>query len=764
MRSGKIVASATVVVAGTAFWISSTVFAAETANGVQIPTLDRAPTLADFAGMEPSAQMRDSMAAVTDFTQRLPDDGEPASERTDVYLAYDDSNLYAVFLAFDSDPDQIRANLSPRENVDNDDTVGILIDTFNDQRTGYAFRSTPLGVQWDARWNEVARTPAFDSAYQAVWQTDGELTDQGYMVLMTIPMRTLRFPENGEQVWRVMLERKMPRLSEEAYWPQYSIAMEGRLNQAADLTGIRDVSPGRNIQIVPFVFARAFDVLDRGATGGPAFNNDSEEDVGLDAKFVFRDSLVLDLTLNPDFSQVESDDPQVTVNERFEVRFPELRPFFIENADYFTTESLLVFTRRIVDPDAGLRFTGRQGPWGIGTMLIDDQAPGQNRAPGDPLAGQVADIGIFRLFRDISEQSRVGMLYSDRQFGDSYNTVTSVDGRFKLNDNWTTQVQLTDTESLTTGGVRLDGDQKNVRFDRSGRRVGVHTHYINSSEGFRTDLGFINRNYAPDTNGLHNRVTWTFYPETGRVNSWSPIAYFSHLDDQEGTRLFATWRYSHVWRWDGATELTLAYEDSRERLRPQDFTGLVSNRDYSYDTATIEFETEAFSQLGFNFELESGEVINLLPAAGFEPELADAVSGQFGLFWRPLDRFRVDATYLLRELTDERGGTGKIFSNEITRLKLNYQFTKELSLRFIAQHEKTDPGVMTRLERDENLNFDLLGRYVINPWSALYVGYNSNSSNFAIVDTEFGTDLVSTNDLQRDGKQFFVKFSYLLQP
>lgn len=743
--------------------VGGDILAQDAVSTLRIPFTDRPPELADFAGMEPSPEIRNRMGVVSGFTQRLPDDGVPASEQTDVYLAYDHRNLYAVFLAFDSNPDQIRANLSPRENVDNDDTVGILIDTFNDQRTGYAFRSTPLGVQWDGRWNEVARTPRFDSAYQAVWYTDGELTDTGYMVLMTIPMRALRFPETGEQVWRVMFERKIPRRSEEAYWPEYSIAVKGRLNQAAHLTGIRDVSPGRNIQVVPFVFARTFDLLDADAAEGPAFNEDSEDDLGLDAKFVFRDSMVLDVTLNPDFSQVESDEPQVTVNERFEVRFPELRPFFIENAGYFATETQLVFTRRIVDPEAGLRFTGRQGNWGIGTRRIDDDAPGQNRDPMDPLAGEAADISILRIFRDISEQSRVGMLYIDRQFGESYNTVTSIDARFKLTDNWTTQMQLTDTETLRENGQRLDGNQKNIRFDRSGRHVGVHSHYINSSEDYRADLAFINRNYSPDTNGYHNRVTMTFYPAGGRVNSWSSIAFFSHLDDQAGTRLFANWQYSHRWRWDGATELTLAYANVRERLWPQDFAGLVSDRNYNYDTLTVAFQTEAFSQLGFNFELEIGEAINLVPPAGFEPELADAMSGEFGLFWRPINRLRFDTTFLFRDL-DDRGGTDKIFTNKITRLKLNYQFTKELSLRFIAQHEKTDPGIMTRLERDENLNFDLLARYVLNPWSAFYVGYNSNSSNFELVDTEFGTELITTNNLKKDGKQFFVKFSYLLQP
>ena len=510
---------------------------AGTAN-LSIPVIDRPPELADFAGMTPSAEIRSKMTMVTGFTQRVPRDGEPASQRTEVYVAYDDRNLYAIFLAFDDEPDLVRANLSPRENVEDDDTVGILIDTFNDQRTGYSFRSTPLGVQWDGRWNEASRNAGFDSSYQAVWSTDGERTDSGYMVRMAVPLRSLRFPETGEQVWRVMFERQLPRLSEQAHWPAYSSTIQGRLNQAASLTGIRDVSPGRNIQVIPFAFVRDYDVLDPGAPGGPSFSQDTEDEFGLDAKFVFNDSLVLDVTLNPDFSQVESDQPQVTVNERFEVRFPERRPFFLENADFFQTETSLVFTRRIVDPQAGLRFTGKQGDWGLGAMIMDDEAPGQARDVDDPLSGESADINIVRVFRDISDQSRLGFLYTDRQFGDSFNQVTSFDGRVKMTDNWTTDFQYIDSDSLRESGQSLTGTQKNIRFDRSGRHVTVHAHAIDTTEGFRTDLGFLSRHYQPDTSGLHARLRYTFWPEASSINSWAPTLYMVHLDDQQGTRIY----------------------------------------------------------------------------------------------------------------------------------------------------------------------------------------------------------------------------------
>ena len=736
---------------------------AQQTDELVIPYIERAPQLDDFRGMRASPEIAAMMARVEGFVQREPDNGMPASQDTTVYSAYDDRNLYVVFLAFDSEPALIRANLAPRENVIDDDFVAILVDTFNDQRTAYGFGSTPLGVQVDGRWSEIAKQSNFDTSYEAVWYTDARLTDSGYMVKMTIPLRNLRFPDTGEQVWRVMFERRIPRLSEQSNWPRYLSTVEGRLNQAGILRGVRDVSPGRNIQLIPFAFARAFDVLDSRAAGGPAFNDSSEENIGLDAKFVFQDSLVLDATLNPDFSQVESDEPQVTVNERFEVRFDERRPFFIENADYFNTESTLVFTRRIVDPNAGLRFTGKQGPWGIGTMVINDEAPGQRLDADHPLAGEAADVRIMRVFRDISEQSRIGMLYTERQFGDQVNQVSSVDARFKLNPNWTTELQLIGTGFEDGIGADRRGRQANARFDRSGRNTTVHAHVIDTTEEFRADLGFFNRNYQPDSRSTHGFVRYAFWPEGRALNSWGGRVFVNDIVDQSGSRLYSQVAPALQWSWDGETELSLTYEDVTERLRPHDVPGLTRVRDYAQNLWTAEFETQMFTTVGFSVELGLGQTINLAPLSGHEPELADTVNAQFELLWRPLDRLRHDFTYLYTQL-DDPGGAGRIFIDHIVRSRWNYQFTKELSLRFIAQHEETDPGPFTSLKRDENLNFDLLVRYVINPWSALYAGYNTNSSNFALVDTEMGTEMVRTHHLDRDGEQVFLKFSYLLQP
>src|SRR6185437_10032238 len=148
---------------------------------------------------------------------------------------------------------------------------------------------------------------------------------------------------------------------------------------------------------------------------GDRFDGKLDPKAGLDSKIVIKDSLVLDTTINPDFGQIESDDPQVTVNQRFEVFFPEKRPFFQENSSYFNTPMSLVFTRRVVDPLYGARLTGKVGPWAIGTFLANDRAPGESVVAPDPLFGNNADYGVFRLNREIGKNDSIGFIYTDRE-------------------------------------------------------------------------------------------------------------------------------------------------------------------------------------------------------------------------------------------------------------------------------------------------------------------------------------------------------------
>jgi hypothetical protein len=188
-------------------------------RSVRIPRVLSPPRLEDFLSMEPAPAWQGKLAKVTGLTQRVPTDGAPISQRTEVYLGYDDKNLYAIFVCFDREPRKIRARLSRREDVLDDDTVEIMLDTFHDHRRAYAFITNPLGVQLDALWTEGQD---FDPSFDTVWNSTGKVTDRGFVVWIAIPFRSLRFASSDPQTWGIILNREIPRSSEDAFWPPYS--------------------------------------------------------------------------------------------------------------------------------------------------------------------------------------------------------------------------------------------------------------------------------------------------------------------------------------------------------------------------------------------------------------------------------------------------------------------------------------------------------------------------------------------------------------
>ncbi len=710
-------------------WLSLS-FLAEGADppSIEIPRIARPPLLDDFQGMNPSPEVRDSMVKISGFIQREPDDGLPATHDTHVYMAYDQKHLYVVFLAFDAEPEKIRARRSPREQVFEDDFVDLQIDTFNDRRRAYTFLATPLGIQWDALWTEGQD---FDSSYDALWRSEGRLTDQGYMVRMVIPFSTMRFSAKEKQTWSMIFNRTIPRLGEESFWPQYTNRIEGRLNQAAEVTGVADVSPGRNIRLNPYVFARNFRFLDRDAA---RYEKDSfDPDGGLDAKFVIRDSFVLDLTANPDFSQVESDEPQVTVNQRFEVQFPERRPFFLENADFFRTPINLAFTRRIREPRAGVRFTGKQGPWGLGLLLADDEAPGQGLAEGDPNRGDSAGIGILRVNRDISNQSTLGFLATQREFGDDENGVLALDGRVKLNANWVARFQAAAART-EEGGQTREGNSYDISVNRDGRHLSMHNHFLRTDPDFVTRLGFLRGEQRPNSRNLHHQSGWTFRPQNSALVSWGPSTRIGRIWDLDGEPLDTFYNPEIEFEWTGDTEAYIQYNYNRQRLTPRDFPTLPGDREFTEADWELGFESEYFSAFNFEVEFGHGQAVNFEPLADQLPEEADLQSVELEFTLRPISPLRVEGTFFWLKLEDQQG-RGDIFTNTIWRVRANWQFSRELSLRLISQWEDTDPNTqLTSLERERNWNTDLLLRYVLNPWTALYLGYNDNQSNFQILD------------------------------
>jgi hypothetical protein len=784
-----------------------------------IPRLSRPPALEEFLNMRPEGEIAQQMAKVTGFTQRTPHDGEAVSETTDAYLGYDQKNLYVVFVCFDN-PRQVRARMSVREDIYDDDQVEIILDTFHDRRRAYAFQTTPLGVQWDAIWTEASRAEVrgnFDTSFDTVWNSRGKVTSRGYVVWMAIPFKSLRFPATKQQEWGIILYRGIYRKSEDAFWPRISRKVEGRLGQEATLYGLEGISPNHDIELIPYGVMRGFRALDTRDPYNPFFQSATAQgQPGLDAKWVIQDHFVLDMTANPDFSQVESEDPQITVNQRFEVYFPEKRPFFLENEDYFRTPFDLFFTRNIQDPSAGIRLTGKEGPYSVGVMAADDRSPGlavPSYCPATSLEcssdlyGVRSYFAIARVNRDIFKQSSVGAIYTDWQCPTTgeFNRVGGADTRLKFTGNWIMEGQavvsssrllgLTSTNLQNTCEAGLfpfsSGNAGNGSYyagaaDRLDlRRSGMHWIYSGSYQdvtpGFVTVPGFVNR---VDVRDSEQHVGYVFRPKQGWVVAWGPAFYNRYVFDHEGTRLDTAYTPYVFVQGRGQTTLRfLPYEESRERLRPQDFAflglpGVIQNQDYHEHRSGASLQTGYFPKVTVGASYFWGDSPNFVPlaTAAAQSLLGRVDTGTATLTFRPVKPLKIENSYLFERLRATNNnylieqaispGAGRgIFNDHILRSKWNWQFTPELSVRLILQYNGLlagTPGVgspYTYLPTQKEFNADFLVTYLVHPGTAIYVGYNSDLEN---LNVEPGMGVLPTaRGYLNDSRQFFVKVSYL---
>jgi uncharacterized protein DUF5916 len=688
-------------------------------------------------------------ARVTDFRQREPGDGTPASQETTAYVSYDDENLYVVFVCRD-DPAKVRASIARREEIDADDQVVVYLDTFRDRERAYFFVANPRGVQLDG---VVTEGQDDDLSYDAVWQSEGRLTERGFVVRIAIPFRSLRFPRAPAQTWGVALGRVIRRNSEDSYWPNLTKRVKGFVPQFALLQGLSNISPGRNLQLNPYSTLARARFLDEDAA---AFQTLGDERVGLDAKAVLRDALTLDATVHPDFSQVETDDPQVTVNERFEVFFPEKRPFFLENAGYFTTPVDLLFSRRIVDPGAGLRLTGKVGRWAVGAIAMNDREPGRVAAP-DPLAGSRAGIGALRMQREFGEESTVGFLVTDRELEGSFNRIYSLDSRVKLTKNWAFAGQVIQSETRALDGVRFSGSGMLAQLEHDGRHIDYTGGYLGLTPEFDAPLGFVPRDQGIDNPvGFHQieqEFQYKWRPDSRPIVAFGPTvsALFNwdrnrRLQDRE---IGVEFKVELV----GETEIKLQRTEAFE---------LFNELGFRPSDTKAGIQSEWFKWLALDASYKWGTAVNHDPAAALQPFLGRAAEAEVNLTFRPAPRVRVDQAFIHSRLNTQSSGA-RVFTERLWRSKVNYQFSRFLSLRAIVDYEaETGDTTLAEIEDEKAWRADLLLTYLLNPGTALYVGYTDNYQNLALVGSPPSVERRRRPDTST-ARQVFVKLSYLLR-
>jgi hypothetical protein len=721
---------------------------------LHIPRVSRPPKLEDFLNGVP----RESEARVTGFLQREPGDGVPVSQETTAYLSFDSHNLYVVFVCKDL-PDKVRAHLAKREDIGSDDSVVLNLDTFHDRRRAYTFSVNPLGVQQDFIFTEGQGA---DMSFDTLWRSEGRLSPDGFVVWMAIPFKSLRFPPASVQHWGIGLGRNIVRNNEFATWPHVTQRIESYLQQLASLEGLERISPGRNLEFIPYAVFNHARFLDRAASGGPAFCTDTDGRAGLDAKLVLRDALTLDLALNPDFSQVESDEPQVTVNQRFEVFFPEKRPFFIENAGYFQTPVNLFFSRRVADPQFGVRLTGKLGPWSLGGIAIDDRAQGKQLPPTDPARGKRAAIGVARIQREFRHQSTLGLLVTSRDFAASSNRVFSLDSRLKLNPNWVFEAQLMRSYARQLDTSRRSGPAYSLELNHVGRHFQYSAEYLDISPDFRSDLGFVRR---VDIRQMEHFAQYYWKPKNRRVLLFGP-----------DVRTLVNWnRQGQVQDWVVDTSFGGDFKGPLGMgCRRLDAFELFQGRGFRRHFTDCGLNASWLKWLELTLDYGSGTNINYFPGAPLLPFLAQGNSATAGFTFRPSPRLRFAQTYLYTRLSAREGSTPAgfapgtpIFNDHILRSKLNYQFTRELSLRLILDYHASLPNPqLVQLSRDKSLKGDILFTYLLHPGTALYIGYSDLYENVGLDSVSMAPlrTLRQTNSPSTStGRLFFVKLSYLFR-
>jgi hypothetical protein len=733
------------------------------AASLHIPRVSQAPKIGDFLDGGTPVGVR-----VTGFRQREPGDGTPVSQPTSAYLSYDDKNLYAAFVCKD-EPGKIRAHMAKREDIDSDDTVVLNLDTFHDRQRAYTFSVNPLGIQQDFIFTEGQGA---DLSFDTLWHSEGRLTPDGFVVWMAIPFRSLRFTPDAVQTWGIGFGRSIIRNGEFATWPYITPRIESYLQQLATLEGLERISPGRNLQFIPYGAFSSSRFLDAAATGGPDFHTKNEGRGGLDSKIVLKDAVTLDIAVNPDFSQVESDEPQVTINQRFEVFFPEKRPFFIENAGFFRTPVNLFFSRRIADPQFGVRVTTKAGPWTLAAFGMDDRQPTaafvpSGAGPGifsecNPLDDSRAGMGVFRVQREFASQSTVGVFVSSRDFPSCSNRVVSFDTRIKLNANWVFSGQLYRSFTRRQDGSHRTGPGAFLELGHRGRHFTYNGRFQDRSPDFRTHLGFVSR---VDMRLTEQFLGYYWRPEGKLVQYYGPTVDVIVNGNRAGD--------IQDWVVDAGFDIGLRGQTSFSIKRNEAFE-LFQGLGFRKHLTSASASTEWLRWLAISGQIQAGAGVNYFPGSSLPSFLADSRSARMGLTLRPMPRFRVDETYIYSRLATREGSTPAgfspatpIFNNHILRSKLNYQFTKELSLRAILDYNSVLPNSqLVALGRSKSLKADLLLTYLLNPGTALYIGYSDLYENLeidAVTAAPLRTLRRTRAPDNSTGRQVFIKLSYLFR-
>ena len=704
-------------------------------------------------------------ARITEFVQRQPVDGAPATEDTEVFLAYDNSNIYLAFHAKYQDPGILRANHVDRDRAGfGDDTIRVYFDTFLDQQRAYVFSVNGYGVQGDSivasrggggfggggrGGGGRSGIPRGDSSWDALFNSGGQLVEDGFTAEMAIPFKSLRYPARGRAVphtWGFQIVREIRGKDETVVWSPVSRDIAGFLPQMGVLDGMRGLSTSRNLEIQPTFTAFRFGTFDEAL--GTVVDGDLRPEGGANFKYGVTSNLTTDFTLNPDFSQIESDRPQVEVNQRFAVFFPELRPFFLEGAEIFQIQApvTVVHTRTIVDPLYGAKLTGKAGKTTLGVLYANDEAPGAAADPLDPGFDKSAHTFVGRVRYDLYSESFVGAIFTDREFIDGSSRLAGIDSNFRLGDTYSLGFQALRTDHRDEDGLETDGYLLNTSFRQRGRNLSYGASAYALSPDFQTDVGFVRRT---DQRRFNINASYDWRPESWII-SWGPSVRYGRNYDFD--QVLQDEDFSTGVSANFARNIRYSFNVNRDMERYQ---GINFNK-RSY---------RMFGNVGTSRVISFGGGFNWGDEIYFDranPFLGRESGFRTFISLRPVSRFSSSININTSRFTDPHGvfipglndgdvdENREIFNVNIFRALSTYQFTDRLLFRNITEFNTYD----------ETLGLNFLVTYRVNSGTVFYIGYDDHYQQREQFDDQVN---ITGTGYQQTNRAVFTKFQYLFR-
>ena len=677
-----------------------------------------------------------------------PGDNIEAEVTAQALIMEDGQTIYVAFRAHDPDPSQIRGFYEDRDSGWDGDYMGIILDTFNDERRAFEFLVNPFGVQMDAIYDDVNQRE--DESWNAIWDSVGQITESGYTVELAIPLKQLRFSETESvQVWGIDFYRHYPRdRSTSIHSQRIDWNISCYLCQISKLEGFQNLEQSRNLEVIPTITSSSSE--SRSPEDGD-WERKNNSQGSLDLRWGISQDTYLNATINPDFSQVEADSLQLDVNNTFSLFFPERRTFFLDGADYFDTYENLVHTRNIASPEYGLKLTGKTNQNTYGLVAANDETtnfiiPRSLSSRVASIEGLESKVAIGRYRRDIFENSTLGALVTDRRGKNYSNTVLSLDSTLRPTAQDTISIQAMHSTSEYPNNIQTEHQQEAelndnsyvIEYQHNDRRWDWRLGYYDWGDDFRADLGFVNR-----VDFKHMVAT------IGRTWRWDGDGFFSRIrfaadydrtEDQSGLQL------------EEETEFFVNMSGPLQSY----LNGLFGSSETYWNGKYFD---EQFNMINVGFSPTPN--LTLSSMIRYE-DVVDFANTRLGYSkrWGPRINYRFGRHFqvnLRHQLQEFESDSKPLFRANLTDLRATYQFDARSFVRLTVQYADRERNVENYIRvvdaTSKNLGAQLLYSYKLNAATRFFLGYS---------DKGFQNDIYDS--IEYTNRTFFAKFSYAWQP